>query len=207
MIDLYLQHVFVDLVQRYNQDAPLTAELWKELETRHSETGRHYHTLDHLQHLLSQLEPYKKYIADWDALLFTLFYHDSIYDVLRSDNESQSAELAVLRMQAIGVPEERIARTKEQILATQRHISDDPDTLFFLDADLSVLGAERMIYQRYAANVRKEYDVFPDETYNPGRKKVLEHFLFMDRIYKTEAFYNELEAPARENLEWEKEQL
>ena len=207
MVDLYLQHVFIDLVQRYDTDAPLTAELWKELETRHSETTRHYHTLDHLQHLLSQLEMHKKHIEDWDALLFTLFYHDSIYDVLRSDNEEQSAELAVLRMESLGVPAARIARTKEQILATQRHISDDPDTLFFLDADLSVLGADRKTYARYAANVRKEYDVFPDETYNPGRRNVLEHFLFMDRIYKTDAFYDELEAAARENLAWEKEQL
>lgn len=207
MIDLYLQHTFIDLLQRYDQDAPLIAELWKEIETRHSESGRFYHTLDHLQHLLSQLEPLKKHIADWDAILFTLFYHDSIYDVLRTDNEPQSAELAVLRMRSLGVPEARIARTEAQILATQRHSSDDPDTLFFLDADLSVLGADRKTYARYAANVRREYAVFPDETYNPGRKKVLGHFLFMHRIYKTEAFYSELETTARENLEWEKEQL
>jgi predicted metal-dependent HD superfamily phosphohydrolase len=48
--------------------------------------------------------------------------------------------------------------------------------------------------------VRKEYLIYPDLIYNPGRKKVLHHFLAMDRIFKTDFFYNKFEQQARQNL-------
>ena len=43
--------------------------------------------------------------------------------------------------------------------------------------------------------------------YNPGRKKVLEHFLKRESLYFTDSFKNEYEIQARENLKREIELL
>jgi predicted metal-dependent HD superfamily phosphohydrolase len=86
-------------------------------------------------------------------------------------------------------------------MATKGHtFSDDPDTNLFTDADLSVLGKPWPTYEAYFKNVRKEYAIYPDFLYKPGRKKVLQHFLTMPRIFKTEYFYDAYESNARENI-------
>lgn len=59
------------------------------------------------------------------------------------------------------------------------------------------------VYEAYAAAVRKEYSIYPDLVYRPGRKKVLEAFLGMERIYKTDYFFRRLEATAKENMKKE----
>jgi predicted metal-dependent HD superfamily phosphohydrolase len=140
--------------------------------------------------------------------LFTLYYHDIIYNSLKSDNEEKSAELAEKRMKQIFVSNDTLELCKKQILATKSHIkSTDSDTNYFTDADLSILGQDWDAYSSYYKNVRKEYSIYPDFVYNPGRKKVLNHFLSMDRIFKTAFFYNRFEIQAKRNLQKEMELL
>jgi predicted metal-dependent HD superfamily phosphohydrolase len=45
--------------------------------------------------------------------------------------------------------------------------------------------------------------MYPDFLYRPGRRKVLQHFLDMERIFKTEEFASKFEKQARVNLGWE----
>jgi predicted metal-dependent HD superfamily phosphohydrolase len=196
-----LQQTFVSLVRTYTQDAKLTENLWREIAHHYTGKGRHYHDLSHLEHVLRQLTPVRDELSDRDTVFFTLFYHDAIYDALRSDNEEKSAELARYRLQQLDFPQERIARCEQQILATKSHsASEDPDTNLFTDADLSILGSDPEAYAAYSANVRKEYAVYPDALYSEGRKKVLAHFLAMPRIYKTLPFRERFESSARQNL-------
>jgi predicted metal-dependent HD superfamily phosphohydrolase len=111
-------------------------------------------------------------------------------------------------MSQIGVPNSTIERCKTQILATKSHTnSADSDTNYFTDADLSVLGQPWETYLQYSGNVRKEYSLHPDFVYNPGRKKVLNHFLEMDRILKTDFYYGKFEVQARQNLKKEMDSL
>lgn len=199
-----LKETFQELLFVYTEDQAVIQEFWLEIENRYSEEGRYYHSLKHLEHLLQQLEEIKPLLKDWNTILFTLFYHDVIYDVLKPDNEEKSAELAEKRLGELRVPDEIIRSCAEQIHATKSHAqSVNDDTNYFTDADLSVLGQEWETYARYAANVRNEYAVYPDVLYNPGRKKVLEHFLGMDRIFKTAHFHQQYEIQARENLKRE----
>lgn len=199
-----LKETFVKLASAYTDDNLLIKELWEEIEAAHSTPKRHYHTLKHLENLLYQLEAVKDQIQNWDAVLFTLYYHDIVYNPLKDNNEEKSAELAAARLSALAVPAGLSQLCKQQILATKKHLfNTDQDTNYFTDADLSVLGQDWHVYSAYAEGVRKEYSIYPDLIYKPGRKKVLQHFLQMDRIYKTDHFYKMLEISAKRNLQQE----
>ena len=199
-----LKQTFIALLSKYTDDEPLVLDLWNEISQNYSKKNRYYHTLQHLENLLNQLTDIQPQIEDWKTILFTLYYHDLVYDSMKSDNEKQSANLAEKRLKQANVPTEMIEKCKVQIMATKEHLlSSDNDTNYFTDADLSVLGQAWAVYSAYYQNVRKEYAIYPDFLYNPGRKKVLKHFLAMERIFKTDYFYSEFEQQARENLEKE----
>ena len=203
-----LKETFIELLTNYTDNESLKNELWTEIDKNYSSKKRHYHTLEHLNNLLYQLTAVKSEIKNWETILFTLFYHDIIYNSLKSDNEEKSAELAEKRMKQIPVFKDKIELCKKQIFATKSHIkSTDSDTNYFTDADLSVLGQNWETYLLYCKNVRKEYSIYPTLVYNPGRKKVLNHFLSMDRIFKTDFFYNKFELQAKQNLQQEIESL
>ena len=203
-----LKETFIRILTNYTNDNALIDELWTEVEQNYSGKKRYYHTLQHLDNLLAELTEVKGAIQNRETVLFTLYYHDIIYNPLKSDNEERSAALAEKRMKQAGVSNAMIECCTKQILATKSHIeSADSDTNYFTDADLSVLGQDWEIYSLYYKNVRKEYFIYPDFMYNPGRKKVLSHFLSMHRIFKTDFFYNRFEVQARQNMRREIELL
>src|SRR5215216_2797940 len=158
-----LKDVYIQLVSSYTSNHFFTEQLWNEIETCYSNKKRFYHTLSHLDHLIRQLTKYKERISDWDIILFSVFYHDIVYNVLQNDNEEKSALLAEKRLNSIGVPVNKINKCKEQILATKSHANtNDYDTNLFTDADLSILGQDWNTYDNYVQEVRKEYAVYPD---------------------------------------------
>lgn len=203
-----LKETFFTLVHPFSSDAALRLKLWAELEKNYSSGKRYYHTLQHLENLLMVLRPLREHITDWDTMMFTLFYHDAVYNALKSDNEEKSADLAGERMTELGVAIEMIDRCRDQILATKKHeLNADEDANYFTDADLSVLGQDWNVYSAYAQGVRKEYSMYPDLLYKPGRRKMLQHFLNMPRIYKTEHFFDTFEEAARSNMNKELQSL
>ncbi len=196
-----IKKTFIKLVSTYTLDQQLIVEMWDEIERSYSDSKRYYHTLSHLDNLYLQLLSVKNHIEHFDTLLFSLFYHDIVYNPLKSDNEESSALLAEKRMQQVGVPEAIIENCKAQILATKNHVvSTTPDINYFTDADLSILGQSWDVYSTYINSIRKEYAVYPDLLYKPGRRKVVQHFLSMENIYKTPYFHNKFESQAKENL-------
>jgi predicted metal-dependent HD superfamily phosphohydrolase len=203
-----LSETFVALLKNYTKDEQLIASLWREIVAYYGAPQRNYHTLDHLENLLVQLNAIKEEIKNWNAILFTLYYHDIIYDVSKQNNEDESAHLAAKRMKEIAVSEDIVSICIEQIVATKLHLtSTDQDTNYFTDADLSILGQPWETYRDYYKNIRLEFQIYPDLHYNSGRKKALNHFLSMGRIFKTDYFYNRFEAQARINLKKEIELL
>jgi predicted metal-dependent HD superfamily phosphohydrolase len=195
-------------MSRYTQDRAVSKKFYSELVKSYSERGRHYHNLNHLESLLQQILPIADQLRDLDTVLFALYYHDVVYHVLRKDNEERSARLAQKRLTILNFDSNRIEICKQHILATKTHgLSNDSDTNFFVDADLSILGQDSLTYKRYAEGVRKEYSIYPDIIYKPGRKKVLTHFLQMEKIFKTESFFARFESQARINLKTELEAL
>ncbi|HMG92077.1 MAG TPA: hypothetical protein VK589_18600 [Chryseolinea sp.] len=192
---------FFDAVNNYSSTGDNTLKLWKEIEEQYSHASRHYHNMLHLENLISELLPVRARFTNWNVVVFAVVYHDIVYKASKSNNEEKSAELAAKRLHGIVVPEEALARCREFILATKRHEQVDDEIDLFTDADLSILGSSSADYRIYANQIRKEYSIYPDFLYNPGRKKVLLHFLEMQTIFKTSFFMDKYESSARRNLE------
>ncbi len=203
-----LKELFINLVNTYTTESGRAGILWDEIEKHYSHKSRHYHNLAHLDNLLHELTTIKEQIGHWDAMLFAIFYHDVIYNVMKKDNEERSAVMAGLRLSSINFPVPATAVCCRHIEATKSHeLNHSDDTNLFTDADLSILGKDGEQYKTYCEQVRKEYSIYPDMIYKPGRKKVLGHFLGMERIYKTEVFYDKYEMRARENMRREMAEL
>ncbi len=197
----YCRKYFYDLTRKYCSEQAVMERLWKELECCYSAPGRYYHTLNHISGVIAVLQTVAGNIDSIDACLFAAFYHDAVYDVLKSDNEERSAQLAAQRLAELNVPAEISRLCNQHILATKTHEQADcADTNLFTDADLAILGAVPPLYREYCANIRKEYSIYPDDAYRLGRKKVLMHFLAMPFIYKTAFFRGRYEQQARENI-------
>jgi len=196
-----LQENFKNLFLNFAQDISLQESLWLEIKTYYTSKKRHYHNLSHLENLFSELFPIKEKLEDWETIQFSIFYHDIIYNATQNDNEEKSAILAVERLKEIGLYEDQILKCNHQILMTKSHEISDNDTNYFTDADLSILGKSWEVYEEYYQQIRKEYRIYPDFIYNGGRKKALRHFLEMDRIFKTDYFFEKYEIQARENLQ------
>lgn len=194
-----LQHHFTTALQPYASALTIQG-LWQELEQAYTHKSRHYHTLHHVEALVESLLPLQDQFKHWPTVVLAIAYHDAVYNVLKKDNEEQSAALAKKKLAGIGFPPAEIERCVQFILATQHHAPADEEINLFTDADLAILGAAPDAYALYTRQIRQEYSIYPDLLYNPGRKKVLQHFLAMPQVYKTETFSSRLEGQARVNL-------
>lgn len=204
MSEPILEPLFTLMIAELTGDALIATSYWSEIEMNYGKSKRHYHNLQHLDALTRELLEIKPAIKEWETLLFSIAYHDIIYNPLRHDNEEKSAEFAFKRMTTLHCAPQQVSNCTTQILATKKHAwSDETDTNYFTDADLSILGSAPAVYKTYTHSIRKEYNLYPDFIYNPGRQKVLKHFLAMPAIFKTTHFSNKYESQARINIQEE----
>lgn len=196
-----LDELFITTCSKYSENHSLIIKYWNEIEVSYSHKDRAYHNLDHLSNMIDELALVENEIEEKDSLLFAIFYHDIIYKSTSKHNEEKSAEWASIRLKNLNLKPQQISKVTQHIIATQKHEkSIDHDTNCLLDLDLAILGKDWNTYQNYIQQIRKEYALFPNFIYNPGRKKVLNHFLALDEIYKTDRFKSIYETQARTNI-------
>src|SRR5688500_17323708 len=73
---------------------PPPGESFNELIAHYQEDHRHYHTLQHLDECFAVLEKVSPSLIHPGEFELALWSHDAIYDVMRHDNEEQSADWA-----------------------------------------------------------------------------------------------------------------
>ena len=141
-----------------------------------------------------------------------VLYHDAIYVPGRSDNEAESARLAIEHI-ARWWPHAGIdsARVSDLILLTARHgaldatdFGDDAvaeDTRRFLDCDMAILGAEPQAFAEYDRAIAEEYRAVPRWLYRIKRRRFFRKLLASERIYLSDFFGDRFEARARDNLQ------
>lgn len=203
---LKMRAIYFSCLEPYTDDTPLLESCWNEITASYSDQRRGYHTLAHLQHFSRQLDLCKHHLSDYPTAYLALIYHDIVYFMLDGTNEEKSALVAVDHLRRLNYPSDLINTCQEMILATKTHsMNSSSDINYFIDADMSILGADKVSYAKYVAGIRKEYgdSIYFDE----GRKHVLQSFLEMERIFKTDFFYKKYEEKARLNIQNEIEDL
>ncbi|MBY0524146.1 MAG: hypothetical protein K2R98_12145 [Gemmataceae bacterium] len=174
-----------------------------QLSARYAEPQRHYHTIEHIGHVLQAVDALCETVRprDHSALLLAVYFHDAIYDPRAADNEERSAVVAAAGLKKLGVTKDTIAVVRELILKTKHHDAGegDIDGQILIDADLGILGASPAMYDRYAQAIRCEYAWVLEDAYRAGRSAVLKKFLERPHIYRTPT-YQATEARARRNL-------
>lgn len=198
-----MKDLFLDVMVKYSKDN-YALECWNEIQTNYNATARYYHNLQHLKNMLTDLEAIKHEVIHLDVLLFSIFYHDIIYNTTKSNNEYESALILKKRLSKTNFKMDNITICMNQIEATKHHqFATQNDTNILLDLDLSILGKTEKEYKEYAKNIRKEYKIYPNFMYKKGRKKVLKAMLEKKSIYKTTCFINKYEEIAIRNLKAE----
>jgi predicted metal-dependent HD superfamily phosphohydrolase len=195
-----LKTKFQTLCETFTQQQTIINGLWEEIEKRHSQPSRYYHTLKHLEQFYQEL-PLFDTVTE-----FAIFYHDSIYNASKSNNEEESALFFEKQVTFLNIPTQFINEVSQLINETKTHTATSQRNALFLDADLAILGTDLETYRHYTQNIRKEYAIYPDTVYQEGRKKVLTHFLNKKRIYLSDYFYELYEEKAHRNLTWELKQ-
>lgn len=124
------------------------------------------------------------------------------------DPPSRSASLARASLVQLGL-DQLAPRVVQLIEATATHAADadDAPARSFLDADLSILGADPATYRRYAAGIRREHRGIPAFLFARGRRGFLREALARPSIFLTDHFRGRYERRARENMETELAQL
>lgn len=205
---MILKDRFEKLCLNFTENKILVDKFWIEIENNYSGKSRHYHNLQHLENMFEEIDAVRNQIEKFDNISFSIFYHDIIYDASSKLNEEKSADIAKERLEILSVNNDGIQRIYEQISATKSHKkSDNEDINFLLDADLSILGKSSEVYLEYTKQIRKEYSIYPNFLYKPGRKKVLQHFLELESIFKTEYFRGKYEIQAKKNIIFELKSL
>jgi predicted metal-dependent HD superfamily phosphohydrolase len=197
------------LAGQYCADTPLINDLLNELLRKYSGRQRHYHNLSHIAALLSMSDAFAAELHHKDTVDFSIFYHDIIYNTLRSDNEARSAAHANQCLRMIMIPPDTCEAVEIFINATKTHtISCEvfrSDLEYFLDFDMSILGADEPAYREYVKQVRREYAFYPDALFRKGRRQFLQSALQSAHIFHTAHFRASHEAQARANMQRELE--
>jgi predicted metal-dependent HD superfamily phosphohydrolase len=184
----------------------IDGKLRDELARAYAAPERHYHNLAHIEAMLNLMRHYEDTLSDPQGVEAAIWFHDSIYDTRRHDNEEKSAEFAASRLAGLLSPD-RIAFIAGMIRATAGHkvpngldATQRRDCAIFLDIDLSILRSTPNAFAAYEEAVRREYAWVPDALWREGRKKVLQDFLDRPSIYASPQFHASHEAAARANL-------
>ncbi len=195
-----IKAIFYAECLKHTSDIPKINELYHTIEQAYKD--RYFHNLYHLKNMFEKLLEVKGHIQDWNSIVFSVFYHDIIYDPTSLINEENSAFLAVEELKKIGVQEEQLNKIKQQILSTGSHTNPTSlsDIDYLIDADFCLLGSPWIIYDSNGYLIRQEFELLSDIDWSKGRKKFLKGLLNRDSIFLTKHFMNNYENKAIENI-------
>ena len=197
-----LKDKYIELLLNIGFEENEIQQNWLDLEKAYSKKSRHYHNLTHLKDMIESFEKYTDKLQNPNEVLFSIFYHDIVYSSSKKDNELKSAQYAVKIL-----PKETTLNSElvfDAICATQLHQHNEiEDINWLIDFDLKILARDWEEYKIYFEQIRKEYRIYPDFLYKPGRAKALKHFLENEFIFQTDEFRKLYEEKARINIEKE----
>lgn len=142
-----------------------------------NESHRSYHTLNHLNDLIDQINENKSSFSqkEYEKLLITSLFHDCVYDPKASDNEEKSADFFMECAINKGNPD--ILEIKQMILDTKTHESNTTLSEAFNNYDMNIVERDFDQLLRWENGIYEEYKVFGPDLYKKGRLKFLESIM------------------------------
>lgn len=206
-----LRKSWTRLWARETSNTTATLSAYAKIYTRYTEGHRAYHNLAHIEECLLVFDHYRGLAQDVLIVEAALWWHDFVYDPRATNNEERSAAEARIDMRLMGLGIEFQNKVTSAVMAT-KHIEGsspliDPDEQLVVDIDLSILGANPSRYDKYAADIRKEYSWVPEETYRQKRSEILESFLARKHLFHLLTLEERFDRQARRNLQREIRQL
>lgn len=155
---------------KINADVKMILDMW-------NESHRHWHNLDHLNDLLSQInEDYSNNKFDEktrDKLYLTAIFHDVIYDPSRQDNEERSAQF----FESLCLDKNQlILEIKQAILDTKTHTSTSNLSETFNKYDMNIVERDFDSLLKWEEGISEEYKIYGDQ-YKSGRLQFLSTLL------------------------------
>jgi predicted metal-dependent HD superfamily phosphohydrolase len=142
-----------------------------------NESHRHYHNLNHLNDLISQINENKSKYSEkeYDKLILTALLHDVIYDPASQTNEEDSANF--LMNCALDKTNSDILDVKQMILDTKTHNSTTNLSESFNKYDMNIVERDFDQLLEWEKGISKEYSIYLKEKYKEGRLNFLESLL------------------------------
>ena len=139
-----------------------------------NESHRHYHTLNHLNDLIDQINENKsKYSGkEYEKLILTALFHDCVYDTMVDDNEEKSADFFMECCQ--DKSNRDVLEVKQMILDTKTHESTKNLSESFNRYDMSIVERDFNQLLDWERGISKEFEGYSKEVYKNGRLKFLE---------------------------------
>ena len=167
----------------------------------YSKPHRFYHTLQHIEDCLGELEGTSDITLSQDIIALAIWYHDLVYNTQREDNEQHSAIRAMEMVKYASLPS-GVGEGAAMLIIATRHleIPDFPEVQLICDIDLAILGQSDQRFDEYERQIRREYDWVPEDEFISSRGEILRSFLNRSTIYSTQFFRAKYEEQARRNI-------
>lgn len=192
----------MDLVEFLGADRNLAKSWFDRLERCYSEPHRRYHTFQHLEECLEELDEIEGEEERLALIEVALWFHDAVCQPGAATNAALSASLAREFLLECQASESVMEFVRDMIMATKDHRAmDDPDAAIMIALDLNIFARSPQRFAAYEKQVREECAAVPEEIYRSQRLAWLQGFLDRPVIYESETMRDIYEEQARFNLE------
>ena len=160
-----------DLLNKWNIkcDVNTLLSMW-------NESHRAYHTLNHLNDVIDQINESKSKYSEkeYEKLMLTALFHDCVYDPMKIDNEEKSADFFMECCSDKSNGD--VLEVKQMILDTKTHQSTTNLSESFNYYDMSIVERDFDQLLEWENGIHEEYKAY-GELYKEGRLKFLESLL------------------------------
>ena len=193
---------WMELVEFLGADRNLAKRWFDRLENCYSEPHRRYHTFQHLEECLEELDEIEGEEERLALIEVALWFHDAVCQPGAATNAALSASLAREFLLECQASESVMEFVRDMIMATKDHRAmDDPDAAIMIALDLNIFARSPQRFAAYEKQVREECAAVPEEIYRSQRLAWLQGFLDRPVIYESETMRDIYEEQARFNLE------
>ncbi len=141
-----------------------------------NESHRSYHTLNHLNDVIDQINENKSKYSEkeYEKLMLAALFHDCVYNPMSSTNEEDSAKFFIEC--CLDKTNSDVLEVKQMILDTKTHESTTNLSESFNHYDMSIVERDFDQLLEWENGIHEEYKAY-GEQYKESRLKFLESLL------------------------------